>query len=134
MYIRKLFKFIRRLFGSAVVGTEVLNTVATVQEQEPPLIEDKKEVKEVAWFTRANNLVAEFAFEPTPVYSSNFESSKPIGYLDADGKIMYEDEYQEAMAKLMAEREELLADDVSLLEGKYIPKTDEKIANYKTGL
>lgn len=47
----------------------------------------QQEVKEQAWFSRTNNLVAEFAYTPTPVYSSDFSKPDIIGWLQSNGKI-----------------------------------------------
>lgn len=45
------------------------------------------EVKEHTWFSRANNLAEEFAAGPTPIHSSNFEVTDPVGYLWPDGRV-----------------------------------------------
>lgn len=55
-----------------------------------------QKVQEAAFFTRANNLIAEFQGEPTPIYA-NIQDSEPMGYLDDYGNLHYTKEYKESV-------------------------------------
>jgi hypothetical protein len=127
----KIFSWIKRLLGGAVIGAEALNTITVVQKVDSVPLQDKKEVKELPWFQRQNNLVQEFVGDYTPVYSSNLEESEPIGYIDGFGNYNSTNGKKEEPK----EKEELLQDDVSLLENTAKPTLEEKnTVNYKSGL
>lgn len=69
--LQKFFKIIRGLFHSTTKVTVAV--VAQKQQETAPIIATKpEEVREISWFTRANNLVEEFAYEPNIIHSSNF--------------------------------------------------------------
>ena len=126
--MKKFFQWFKRLFGGVVIGAEALNTMTTVQKVDTPVVEEKKEVKQLPWFQRQNNLVQEFVGEKVMVYSSNLDNPDPVGYYDGFGNyVKISDEQPE-------EKEELLKDDVSLLKDAYKPVLEDKnTVTYKSG-
>lgn len=96
-----------------------------------PLQEPIPIQKEAPWFSRKNNLADEFAYEPVAVYSSNFDNTEPIGYLQADGSIIPTNGN-----KIVKEEEELLEDDVEFLKDdpNYAKPNNSTNAQYITGV
>jgi len=79
----KILRIIKSLFRAAAP----INTLTTTTK-EPELETLQAKVMETNFFIRKNNLVEEFAYIPTPVYSANFENPQIIGWLQADGSII----------------------------------------------
>jgi len=108
----KLIKILRRIIISIFASTK---PVSILQQEDisTKIPIPTAEVKEEKWFQRENDLVREFAYRPTPVYSSNFSAvdseGNPmiVGYMQADGSVTMNQEI------VQMEREELLEDDVS---------------------
>lgn len=117
--LRFFAKFFRGLFFSA----KVANIVTTSKKEEETIKEPEPTVlsKEQTFFSRKNNLVEEFAYDPKPIYSSNLEDDKPVGYQLANGAFVkaVDGEFpKENFEIIPQEQEDLLSDDVELLEGK----------------
>jgi hypothetical protein len=122
---QKLFKFIKNILWldkpkEIVVNFGNKDELPTSAPETDVITKPKTEqVAEVPFFTRANNLVAEFAYEPTPVYSSVFggedDKIKPVGYLQSDGTIT-KTEKNIVDDIIVQDKEELLHDDVEFLK------------------
>jgi hypothetical protein len=56
------------------------------------LLSATREVKDQSYFSRKNNLVAEFAYTPIPVYRGP-QDKEPMGWLDANGNIIRNREF-----------------------------------------
>lgn len=84
--MKRLIRWIKSLFRSSVAATKAVNTAV---QQTTTVDTVKPEVKQdVPFFTRKNNLVQEFAYKPTPVYSSDLSSNEIVGHLGSGGEFI----------------------------------------------
>lgn len=124
--LNQLIQYLKNLFRSV----EPLN----VSKQTDIIItkEIAEEVKEEQWFTRKNDLIAEYHYIPTPVYSANFDAidnfGNPliVGYLQEDGSVTMNKEG----ALLKIDRKKVITDDTKWIPDKegFIPKeVDEEL-------
>ena len=72
---------------SLVQSTAAIDVVATSNKEPEPVALEAK-VMEHQFFLKENNLVQQFAFDPIPIYSSNFSNPVPIGWQLADGSMV----------------------------------------------
>lgn len=115
--LREFLRWILRIFKSAAASTEAINTLSTSKPDNIATTQEK--VQEEKFFTQANNLIAEFKADPTPVYAGI--SDNIVGY------IINEKLYSTDGTVMEFEKEELLHDDVDFLKGKWKPDlTKEK--------
>lgn len=111
------------------------SAVSILPTAETALVPAIQNQQEQAWFSRKNNLVQEFAFNPKPVYGSDLTrrfdkfgqliEPEPIYYLDGYGNRV-DKEGQPYIDGEADEQEELLHDDVSFLQDNkkaYKPNT-----------
>lgn len=83
----RVINFIRRIFISIFRSGKAVTTVANPIDHDP--VVKYSEVQQEKYFSRKNNLVEEFGYDPVPVYSSDLSNHEPIGVMLADGTIVY---------------------------------------------
>jgi hypothetical protein len=84
MTMLKFYNRFKRVLASLFMATKSINVIDKPVE----IIEPQPEVKEEQWFTRANDLVAEFVGEPVAIYSSNLSNPDPVAYQLPDGRMV----------------------------------------------
>lgn len=131
---RKLILFLKRLFKGTLKASSKTITQVTTEVKVADPVEQSKQVQEIAYFTRANNIIDEFPYDPTPVYSSNFSdpNPEPIGWLQASGKIT---EFKHGGKVIEQENEVLLEDDISKMDESrkhVLKKLEEYREKHKT--
>lgn len=82
----------KKIISNKTSQQENTNSNSIISTNSADLLSSTREIRDQSYFSRKNNLIAEFAYTPIPIYRSP-QDKEPIGWLGANGSIVKNKEF-----------------------------------------